>query len=53
MKMSSLSESDKSEMTNHRTVVSMPRPILGSLRWPSRPVFPEGKRLLDVPGRRE
>ena len=42
MKMSSLSESDKSEMNNHRTVVSMPRPILGSLRWPSRPVFPEG-----------
>ena len=30
------------ELANRRTVVAMPSPILGSLRWPSRPDFPEG-----------
>lgn len=27
---------------NRRTVVELPKPILGSLRWPNRPLFPEG-----------
>lgn len=30
------------ELANRRTVVAMPSPILGSLRWPNRPIFPEG-----------
>lgn len=29
-------------LINRRTVVAMPSPILGSLRWPDRPVLPEG-----------
>ena len=29
-------------LANRRTVVAMPSPILGSLRWPNRPIFPEG-----------
>lgn len=29
-------------LANRRTVVAMPDPILGSLRWPNRPIFPEG-----------
>ncbi len=29
-------------LANHRTIVAMPSPILGSLRWPNRPQLPEG-----------
>ena len=30
------------DLANRRTVVAMPSPILGSLRWPNRPDFPDG-----------
>ena len=29
-------------LANRRTVIAMPSPILGSLRWPNRPEFPDG-----------
>ena len=29
-------------LANRRTVIAMPSPILGSLRWPNRPDLPEG-----------
>lgn len=32
----------QNNLTNRRCVAAMPTPILGSLRWPSRPDLPEG-----------
>lgn len=29
-------------LANRRTVVALPTPVLGSLRWPNRPILPEG-----------
>lgn len=32
----------QNQLSNRRTIVEFPSPVLGSLRWPNRPYIPEG-----------
>ena len=42
MSSSSSTAGGSHALANRRTVVPMPTPVLGSLRWPNRPILPEG-----------